>query len=114
MNITRTDDFMVIDFRPTGEVEAMHRDKFNLSFLGAQSIHRASDIRFDEDTQQWDIHLASEGGFVPVEAARGFETYEEARKMEVRWLEMARLHDLSPLSEEGTNLLRVLREKFEE
>ena len=114
MQITSTDDFMVIDFRPTGEVEAMHRDKFNLSFLGKQTIQRASDIRFNDDSQQWDIHLAVAGEFVPVEAARGFDTYEEARKMEVRWLEMARLHDITPLSDEGTNLLRILREKFDE
>lgn len=114
MEITRTQDFMVIDFKPNGSVEAMHRDKFNLSFLGKQSIQRASDIKFNDDTQQWDIHFAIDGEFIPLDAARGFDTYDDARRMEVRFLEFCRLHDIIPNSPEGENLLTVLRTKFEE
>lgn len=114
MEITQTDNFMVIDFTPEGTVEAMHRDRFDLGFLGRQSIHRASDIRFNEDAQSWDIWLAKGDTFVPVEQATGFESYDDARRMEVRWLEFCRLHDLSPFSPEGRNLVVVLREKFED
>lgn len=103
---------MVIDFRPDGAVEAMHRDKFNLSFLGKQTVKRASEIIFDDDTQKWDIHLAVGSDFVRIAEARGFENYDDARKMEVRWLEFARLHDFEPTSNEGINLLNVLRDKF--
>lgn len=105
--------FMVVDFRPDGGVEAMHRDKFNLAFLGKQQISRASDIRFDETAQTWTIHLATgENEFKAIPEAQGFATYEDGRDMEVRWLEMARLHGISPLSEEGVNLLLVLRKTF--
>ncbi len=106
---------MVIDIGPTGSVEAMHRDAFNLDFLGKQTIQRASDIRFDSDTQKWDIFLAHgcTDEFVGVNEAKGFATYEEARKMEVRWLEMARLHSVSPLSSEGISILNVLRQTLE-
>lgn len=113
MQTSHSEDFMVIDFRANGTVEAMHRDKFPLDFLGKQAIKRASDIRFDEQAQLWDIHLAVDDKFVEVGTAKGFATYDEARKMEVRWLEMARLHDLDPMSEGGLNLLAVLRKKFD-
>ena len=116
MEITQTDRFMVIDFMPEGTVEAMHRDTLNLGFLGRQSITRASDIRFNDDTQSWDIWLAEPGRieFVDVSEAHGFDSYEEARTMEVRWLELCRLHDLKPLTQEGRNLLVVLRKRFED
>ncbi len=109
---------MVIDFRPNGEVEAMHRDAFDLSFLGKQSIKRASDIRHDQQTQSWTIFLAenrsdSPETFVEIETARGFETYDDARRMEVRWLELCRLHSLQPRSAEGLAMLAVLRKSFD-
>lgn len=104
---------MVIDFRTNGEVEAMHRDTFNLAFLGKQSIKRASDIRYDEATQDWAIFVAVGEEFQEVPEARGFETYEEARKMEVRWFEYCRLHSLAPLALEGIAMLNVLRKKFD-
>lgn len=108
----QTTNLMVIDFRPDGAVEAMHRDRFNLGFLGKQSIKRASEILFDEETQAWDIHIAVGSEFILVEDAKGFADYDEARKMEVRWLEYCRLHDLEPTSTEGINLLKVLRENY--
>lgn len=105
---------MVIDFSVAGEVEAMHRDSFPLSFLGPQTITRASDIRFDGDTQLWDIHVAEGDGFVEVPGAKGFSTYDEGRRMEVRWFEACRLHGLKPLETEGLALLAVLRKTLGE
>lgn len=109
---------MVIDFRPDGAVEAMHRDSFDLGFLGKQKIRRATDIRFDEAAQTWTIFLAdchADGPetFTIVEEGRGFPTYDDARKMEVRWLEMCRLHGIHPRSQEGTALLTILRQSFD-
>lgn len=110
---------MVIDFRPNGEVEAMHRDVFDLGFLGKQTIRRATDIRHDEATQKWAIHLADMHADGPetfslVDEAQGFETYDDARRMEVRWLEMCRLHSLQPRSPEGLTMLTVLRSAMED
>lgn len=104
-------NFMVIDVAVDGAVHAMHRENvLTLGFLGKQSIRRASDLVFNEDTQQFDIHLAAGNTFLPpVPEARGFPTYEAARQMEVRWLEMARLHGVPPASPEGRTLLSSLR-----
>lgn len=104
---------MVIDFRADGAVEAMHRDQFDLSFLGKQDISRASDIKFDSDTQLWDIHVAEGEAFIMVAEAKGFPTYDEARRMEVRWFEACRLHSIPALGQEGINLLKVLRKRFD-
>lgn len=106
---------MVIDFRADGQAQAMHRDGFPLAFLGKQTVRRASEIRFDEATQDWFVELLDDdGNALPVvDEARGFDTYDEGRKMEVRWLEMSRMHGLEPLSPEGITLLRVLRTQFE-
>lgn len=105
---------MVIDFRPDGGIEAMHRDAFPMGFLGKQTIRRASDIRHDEENDTWTIFLAGDepDTFIEVAQARGFPTYDAARRMEVRWLEMARLHQTSPMSEEGLALLNVLRKRY--
>jgi hypothetical protein len=106
-------DSMVINFSADGQVEATHNDKFDLGFLGKQSITRATDITWNADTQLWDMHVANEAGqFILVSEGAGFVNYESARKMEVRWLTMARLHDCAPLSIEGRNLLLVLRQRL--
>jgi len=110
-------DFMVIDITATGEAHAMHRDQFNLGFLGKQEITRASDIRFDDATQLWDCYLY--GGPVHdadawycAPEAKGFATYDLARKVEVEWLEQAALADVPPLSDKGITLLTHAKEKF--
>lgn len=108
-------NFMVIDINRDGGVQSMYReDALQLGSLGHQSIQRASDLVFHEDTQDFAIHLASghaSGGHFspPVPEATGFPTYQAAREMEVRWLEMARLHDVAPASREGRCLLAHLR-----
>lgn len=113
MSALTSENIMVIDFSTTGGVEAMHRDSFDLSFLGKQSISRASDIRHNEETQKWDIYVALDDNFVDVAQAHGFDTYEDARRCEVRWFELARLHSVPPTSDDGRNLLAVLRKRFD-
>ncbi len=105
-------NFMVISFDQTGEVNAMHRDQFDLGFLGNQKIERASDIRFDEDSQLWDIWLLEgPGARLPriTSAARGFNTYEQARDVEVAWLEGVALLGVEAISDRGIQLLRDIR-----
>lgn len=103
---------MVIDFTKDGGVEAMYRDAFPLGFLGEQQVARASDIKHNQATQKWDIHLAdplNPEKFVFVREATGFDGYDEARKMEVKWLETCRLQGIVPLSADGRRILTVLR-----
>lgn len=104
---------MVLDFSPTGQVQGMHRDVFPLGFLGKQTITRASDIVHDADSDTWTITVAVGSTFVNVAGADGFATYDSARRMEVRWFEMCRLHGVSPVSEEGGILLKALRSKMD-
>lgn len=109
-------DGMVVSFGPDGVVSAMHRETvLELGFLGNQDIRRATDIRFDRDTQSWGIWPADpdpgSDAFLPppCDAAKGFATYEGARDIEVQWLERCRLFDQEPLSESGLLILCTLR-----
>lgn len=118
---------MVIDIRTNGTVEAMHRENvIDLGELGPQEIVRATDIRFDTDTQTWGIwpreytsSLARvadrEDGFYPppCQHADGLPSYEFARQVEVSWLEACRLRDLEPTSEEGLDVLQRQRAELE-
>jgi hypothetical protein len=104
----------VIDFKPTGEVEAMHNDKFDLGFLGRKSVERATDIRFFQSSQQWDIYVPKPwphvgGEFQHVRGAEGFATYEGARQVEVAWLNSCRRDGVEPTSAAGLELLRQIR-----
>lgn len=105
-------DFMVISFSDTGEVSAMHRDNFDLGFLGNQKIERASEIIFNETTQLWDIYLMKGPGIrLPylTNHAKGFPTYKAARDIEIAWLEKAALLDVDPVSDKGIEQLLILR-----
>lgn len=103
---------MVLDFNSDGSAQSMHRDEFNLGFLGRQEIVRASEIKFDTATQRWNILVPCESTaeFICTDEACGFAGYDEARQMEVKWLDGCRLVGISPLSEEGRSLLRIYRE----
>lgn len=112
-----TTDFMVVNIDPTGTVRAMHRDEFNLGFLGKQEIKRASEIKFDEGNQLWDIYIPPKDG-LPVEQwhtfiyIRGFSTYKKARDFEVLWLEHCALECIVPLSSCGMELAEKLRRDY--
>lgn len=97
---------IVISVSPDGVVEGMHRDEFDLSFLGAQKIVRASDIRFQETSQRWRIwvNLQPERGqgkehYVWLVSTGEFDSYEEARDFEVLWLNECRMRDILPSEE---------------
>lgn len=102
---------MVIDFTETGMVQSMHRDEFDLGFLGDKSIARASDIRFCETTQLWDIWLLRKGQQEWLCAdARGLPAYDVARSIEVAWLDQCRLAGVDPISRDGSKILHDIRQ----
>lgn len=108
-------DFMVIDIGAAGTVSAMHRDTFPLGFLGNQQITRASEITFQEATQNWDVCLPDEmasGWTAPSIYLTGFATYDSARKFEVLFLEHCALQSIAARSKEGTELACKLRKDY--
>jgi hypothetical protein len=86
----------VINFSPEGVVTSLHQDAFPLGFLGPQKIARATDIRFNEEFQEWDIYvIPGQGGEEwTVPALKGFAGYDEARRFEVSWINRCMLMDL--------------------
>lgn len=102
---------LVYDFSPEGKVEGMHHDCFSLGFLGTQKIQRASDIRFNEETQQWDIWLFSSDEWqAPTASLQGFAGYDAARRFEVLALNTCRKLGLRPTSPAGDSAIRAIRD----
>ena len=96
---------LVVSVSPEGEVRSAHNDRFSLGFLGRQRIERASDIRWDEDSQTWGIwwyHNTDDfAGFVtPAEPYSYFKTYEDAREFEVEMLNCSLRTGFHPCSNE--------------
>jgi hypothetical protein len=104
--------FTTIDFAEDGTVEAMNRDEFNIGFLGKQSIQRASEIKFNEATQSWNICLPDDDDrcWVAIPEATGFASYNVARDVEVFWLETARRVGVNPTSMEGIRILQAAKD----
>lgn len=103
---------LVIDFKPTGAVNALHMDDFDLGFLGDKKVRRQTDIVFHEASQKWDIiYIDSDGKKYYDSGLCGFESYDLARKFEVKWINDCRLLGLDPTSREGIEVLRDLRDK---
>lgn len=111
---------LVIDFFPYGGVEAMQSDKFSLSFLGRQQVRRATEIIFNENRQCWDIELIlyndkdERVGQVVYAEGRGFAGYDEARGVEVKWLNLCRVYRIEPHSVKGASMLIQARNAMEE
>ena len=107
---------MVISVGADGSVSGMHFDAFNLAFLGERDVRRASELKFNEATQLWDIHLVSPHTgcvFAAIEGAKGFSSYEECREIEVRWLQGCRLAGVEPMSARGVRILAMARREPE-
>ncbi len=102
--------YHVISIAVDGYISAMHNDKFDLSFLGKQSIKRASEITFNEETQKWDIKLLEyKYNQEDIEELNRFNTYEEARQVEVEWLNICREKGIVPILQEGITHLKRIR-----
>lgn len=103
---------LVINIDADGGVQAMHMDLFDLGFLGRKEIHRASEIKFNTETQLWDILVPREGQeespqetWVKLPEACGFAGYDEARNIEVAWFNKCRMAEVHPLSAFGRTFL---------
>ena len=48
-------------FNPGGRIDCLYTEVIDLRALGRLHVVRATDIRFDESTQQWDVHDADTG-----------------------------------------------------
>lgn len=106
---------LVISFSDDGTVESMTSDAFPLDFLGRQSVRRATEIVFNEQNQNWEISLClydGDGkltGYHTPPEAKGFKGYDLARAVEVKWLNLCRVYDKLPQSEDGRSLLELAK-----
>lgn len=103
---------LVIDFKPTGRVQALHMDAFDLGFLGKKETYRQTDIVFDSDSQLWNLEYFVNGNPSNryfADELQGFATYDEAREYEVRWLNNCRLINVEPASNQGMRIMAGIR-----
>ncbi len=110
----------VISFSPEGIAEAIYNTSFPLSFLGQQAIIRTTDIRFCEETQTWGIFIfgppfkgGHDASFFRVPEGQGFASYEDARTVEVTWLNHCRLKGVSCYEYPGTQTLTNIRKALD-
>jgi hypothetical protein len=65
-------------FRPGGHIDCLYTEAINLRALGRLHVVRATDIRFNDTTQRWDVHHA--------DAATGAVLFSHASRAEcLRW-----------------------------
>lgn len=48
---------MIIQFRKDGSRGMIYRDDFPIEQLGLPHVKRASDVEFNDDTQEWEVTL---------------------------------------------------------
>ena len=48
-------------FTPGGRIDCLYTEAFDLRVLGRLHVVRATDIRFNPKSQQWDVHAADTG-----------------------------------------------------
>lgn len=48
-------------FNPGGSIDCLYTEAIDLRALGRLQVVRATDIRFNDTTQQWDVHDAATG-----------------------------------------------------
>ena len=48
-------------FNPGGHIDCLYTEAIDLRALGRLQVFRATDIRFNDPTQQWDVHDADTG-----------------------------------------------------
>ena len=52
---------VIIRFTPGGHIDCLYTDAIDLRALGRLHVVRATDIRFNDQTQQWDTRHAVTG-----------------------------------------------------
>lgn len=61
----------VIRFDPDGLVGCLYTEAIDLRVLGLLFVARATEITFNGDTQQWDVHDARTGEVLHSDPSRG-------------------------------------------
>ncbi len=107
---------LVVSVSPSGGVRSMHDDRFPMGFLGKQQIKRASDIRWNEEEQTWEIWWyvrddEFEGFAEPAEPYRYFHSYELAREFEVNIMNCSLRTGYHPISNEMLLEATLLRDR---
>jgi len=49
-------------FQPGGSIDCLYTEAIDLRELGRLHVVRATDIRFNDSSQEWDVHAADTGG----------------------------------------------------
>lgn len=111
---------LVIDIDLSGSSKALHTEAFDLSFLGPMYIARQTDIVFNSDTQLWDMYYiecsnefeCKSTTLKKVVPLSGRSSYEDARTVEVLWLNDCRLLGIDPVSIEGIEVASMVSENM--
>ena len=56
--------------KPGGQIDCLYTEAIDLRLLGKLEIARATDIQFNDSTQQWDVHEYSTGQVLFSHASR--------------------------------------------
>ena len=51
----------VLRFKPSGHIDCLYTEAIDLCVLGRLHVVRATDIRFNDTIQQWDVRHAATG-----------------------------------------------------
>ncbi|GAA5117421.1 hypothetical protein JIN84_17405 [Luteolibacter yonseiensis] len=57
-------------FTPGGSIDCLYTEAIDLRDLGRLQVVRATDIRFNGSSQEWDVHDADTGGVLFFHASR--------------------------------------------
>ena len=57
-------------FTPGGQIDCLYTEAIDLHALGRLQVVRATDIRFDDSNQLWDVHDADNGTVIFSHASR--------------------------------------------
>lgn len=60
----------ILRFDPTGKVACLYTEAIDLRSLGSLEIKRLTDVRFDDESQQWEVVLLSSGEIVHRDPSR--------------------------------------------
>ncbi|MBX3742492.1 MAG: hypothetical protein KF712_16010 [Akkermansiaceae bacterium] len=60
----------ILRFDPTGKVACLYTEAIDLRSLGTLEIKRLTDVRFHDETQQWEVLMADTGEIVHRDPSR--------------------------------------------
>jgi len=60
----------VLRFDPTGRVACLYTEAVELRSLGRLEVTRAADLRFNEETQEWQVHAIGDDAVLHADPSR--------------------------------------------